>query len=186
MLVGCGMNTGANMSKTIVLTNKYYYVWDYIKYGAPKCIVKGCNEHQVMRTRGGKPELYTKTGQPKFRKYCANCNSEDYKRSYKKDYCENKDGRLGWKCKHIPIPKWVPMKFGISNFFNEYDVDHIDSNRNNNHSSNFHTLCKSCHNLKTRLEADGYSFGVINGKAVQVAQPVWLSPILEKKIKRYL
>jgi 5-methylcytosine-specific restriction endonuclease McrA len=72
----------------------------------------------------------------------------DYQRSihpylrYRKQYCENKDGRLGFKC--TTTLYWQGM----------LDVDHIDGNHLNNKPKNLQTLCKCCHSYKTNVNED--------------------------------
>ena len=61
---------------------------------------------------------------------------------YRKDYCENKDKRLGFKC--TTNIYWEGM----------LDVDHIDGNHTNNDRSNLQTLCKCCHAYKSNLNED--------------------------------
>ena len=60
----------------------------------------------------------------------------------KKTYCENRDGRFGYRCTaHIPYP-------GV------LELDHIDGNREHNVASNIQTLCKNCHSFKGHLSND--------------------------------
>lgn len=77
------------------------------------------------------------------------------------DYCENKDGRLGFKC-NITLPtremldaaghnEWMPKQF--------LEVDHIDGNSDNNVEDNLQTLCKHCHMMKTYKEGDNRTLG---------------------------
>jgi hypothetical protein len=64
-------------------------------------------------------------------------NSKHPYRQYRKDYCENIDGRLGFRCTTTII--WE----------GQLDVDHIDENPKNDDLSNLQTLCKCCHAVKT-------------------------------------
>ena len=68
----------------------------------------------------------------------------DYNNKYlgKKEYCENKDGRLGFKCTAKIIHRTM------------LQVDHIDGNPSNNDPSNKQTLCANCHRYKTFTEGD--------------------------------
>jgi hypothetical protein len=60
-------------------------------------------------------------------------------RKYRKDYCENVDGRLGYKCtSHI---FWHGM----------LDVDHINENPTDNNPENLQTLCACCHRYKGNI-----------------------------------
>lgn len=62
---------------------------------------------------------------------------------YRKDYCENRDGRLGIVC------AWTgPFEKG------QLGCDHIDGNRFNNDESNIQTLCSMCHARKTHMNKD--------------------------------
>ena len=111
----------------------------------PKCVTVGCN-----RT-GQHTGNYSKvTGLPSFRKTCAKSHSLQYGlngweyKQYRKDYCENVDGRLGHVCTTTIVdPNW------------ELDADHIDGNHANNAEENIQTLCACCHRVKTRQEGDG-------------------------------
>ena len=111
----------------------------------PKCVTVGCN-----RT-GQHTGNYSKvTGLPSFRKTCAKCHSLQYGlngweyKQYRKDYCENVDGRVGHVCTTTFVdPNW------------ELDADHIDGNHANNAEENIQTLCACCHRVKTRQEGDG-------------------------------
>jgi len=63
-------------------------------------------------------------------------NSKHPYRKYRKDYCENRDGRLGFKCTTTIV--WDGM----------LDVDHIDEDPSHNKPANLQTLCKCCHAYK--------------------------------------
>ena len=63
-----------------------------------------------------------------------------YKHYKKKDYCENIDGRLGFKC------GWVRKFFSFM-----LDVDHIDDDHTNDTPGNHQTLCRNCHQYKSNL-----------------------------------
>jgi hypothetical protein len=60
-------------------------------------------------------------------------------RKYRKDHCENRDGRLGFVCTTTII--WE----------GQLDVDHIDENPSNDNPSNLQTLCKCCHAVKSNV-----------------------------------
>ena len=62
--------------------------------------------------------------------------------AYRKEYCENRDSRLGFKCTATIILQ------------GQLSVDHIDGNHNNNDESNLQTLCHNCHNYKTFINED--------------------------------
>ena len=89
-------------------------------------------------------------------------NATDYKNSkhpylqYRKKYCENNDGRLGFACitklhtqetlNSIGLKHWRPWHF--------LQVDHIDGNSSNNDPNNLQTLCSDCHRIKTYTNKD--------------------------------
>lgn len=69
-------------------------------------------------------------------------NSKHPYLKYRKNYCENTDGRLGYVC--TTTIEWTGM----------LDVDHIDGNPSNNNPINLQTLCKCCHAYKTHVSKD--------------------------------
>ena len=69
-------------------------------------------------------------------------NSRHPYRQHRKDRCENRDGRLGFKCNYkIRHPA-------------QLQVDHIDGNHINNDISNLQTLCANCHTYKSHVSGD--------------------------------
>ena len=66
-------------------------------------------------------------------------NSKHPYRQYRKDYCENIDGRLGFVCTTTIV--WDGM----------LDVDHIDEDPSNNNPKNLQTLCSCCHKYKSNI-----------------------------------
>jgi hypothetical protein len=69
-------------------------------------------------------------------------------KKYRKDFCENIDGRLGFKCTTTIIdPEW------------QLDTDHINGDPSENREENLQTLCKCCHSIKTRDSKDYASPG---------------------------
>jgi len=110
---------------------------DLLSNGLPKCIVEGCN--QSGQNTGNK----RKDGSVVYRAQCSGHHSMRYGldggyRIYKKDFCENVDGRLGFICTTNVIDQCM------------LDVDHIDYNHENNNPKNLQTLCSCCHNYKTK------------------------------------
>ena len=113
----------------------------------PICIIDGCcNPRQYVGR-------HDKNGYPAFRQRCAPhhiqfcadnkgltpthwSNSFHPYRKWRKTYCENIDGRLGFKCTTNVI--WDGM----------LDTDHMDGNPANNKKENMQTLCKCCHTYK--------------------------------------
>ena len=66
---------------------------------------------------------------------------------HKINYCENKDGRLGFVC-----PSDMLYNFKLFGNFSFLDADHIDENKKNNDGENFQTLCHApCHLFKSQL-----------------------------------
>lgn len=74
-------------------------------------------------------------------------NSKHPYRKFRKKFCENKDKRLGYKCKY---------KIRHSS---QLQVDHIDGNPANNKRKNLQTLCANCHLFKTHKHKDYLSAG---------------------------
>jgi hypothetical protein len=74
----------------------------------------------------------------------------DYK-IYRKDYCENIDGRLGFKCTTTIIDAaW------------QLDADHVNGDPTSHETlgaAAIQTLCKCCHAIKTKNEKDYMSPG---------------------------
>lgn len=78
-----------------------------------------------------------------FKSFIDYLNSKHRYRQFRKDYCENIDGRLdGNPCTTTII------------LLAQLDVDHIDGNPDNNDESNLQTLCKCCHTYKTLTNKD--------------------------------
>jgi 5-methylcytosine-specific restriction endonuclease McrA len=128
-------------------------------FGArPICVNKGCKrEQQFMGT-------YRKDGTPHFRKLCAPChykscaekkgqsvtewtNAMHEYRKYRKNYCENRDGRLGYICRYT-------IKFS-----GQLQVDHKNGKPTDNRPANLQTFCANCHIYKTHLNEDFKSPG---------------------------
>ena len=88
-----------------------------------------------------------KNGTKRWRPVCGRCHLASYGAkpldegvvAVKKEYCENKDSRLGYECTaHIPYP-------GV------LELDHIDGD---NIIENIQTLCKNCHSYKSHKNND--------------------------------
>lgn len=82
-----------------------------------------------------------------FKSYTDYENSKHPYRRYRKNYCENADGRLNYKCTTTIVDDYL------------LDVDHIDGNPSNNDPSNLQTLCACCHRVKTRMYEDYKTMG---------------------------
>jgi len=103
----------------------------------PKCVNAGCNNNVIVRDW----KYYS------FKHLCSNCNNRMKEGRpprpgvtyYKKKFCENRDGRLGFTC-----PVNEKFKFPHSVLHG----DHIDGDHENNIPINLQTLCSICHHLK--------------------------------------
>ena len=122
---------------------------DWINAGneIPICVNKGCNKEVAIRhwSLQGKPSLKTE---------CSRCSNARIKGKiipgiiyHKKNYCENKDGILGFICPMDPS-RYSEFPSDI------YDMDHKDSDHHNNSPDNLVTLCKVCHTRKGRQNGD--------------------------------
>lgn len=80
----------------------------------------------------------------KFRAICNQCD--------KKQYCKTKPERqtvLNYRA----FKKTICERCGfVPEHLCQLDVDHIDTNHDNNDPSNLQTLCANCHRLKTWKE----------------------------------
>ncbi len=121
--------------KTQAMLNKEKYIAE--GNSIPICVNQGCNNDVVVRDW----KYYS------FKHMCSDCSRRlrdklDPRpgvKFYKKDYCENIDGRLGFKC---PVnPDW---EFPNSVLHG----DHINGDHEDNRPENLQTLCSICHHLK--------------------------------------
>ena len=105
-------------------------------------------------------------GNLKFSQYCEKHGGTPYHLQWRKPYCENVDGRLGFECTTYihydpPLPKSI--KWLVDYGFPQpmLEVDHIDGNPYNEpvDGSNFQTLCSCCHKYKSWKSGDGQSAG---------------------------
>lgn len=148
----------------------------------PRCIHPGCNEPRaiVNTTKDGLPvyrkwchkhhnkRTAAKHGLKTIAEITARRNGfnevRDYRNSthpylkYRKDYCENIDGRLGFICTTTIVDKLM------------LDVDHISGNSDNNRKNNLQTLCKCCHAYKTIKYKDYKTPGRKARKAAKLAK----------------
>jgi len=124
----------------------------------PKCVNAGCDRDSAARNWGNwsfKSECPRCMAARKDKRYIER-DGEKYiiDRNqkeigvviHKKDYCENYDGHLGFKC---PVPRdgWVGFESGL-------DLDHKDGDHYNNTTENVGTYCKLCHGRKSIMEGD--------------------------------
>ena len=119
----------------------------------PKCQVPGCNKNAHNTNTTLKPrwrksswvaEKYNVEGYvcQKHHSIHYGMGGWDYKIN-RKTYCENIDGRLGFKCTTTIVDsEW------------QLDCDHKDGDPSNNSEDNLQTLCKCCHAIKTRDSKD--------------------------------
>ena len=92
-------------------------------------------------------KLVKKHGVPTYSALTGPCSAYGL---YRKNYCENIDGRLGFVCTTTIINK---TELGLD-WYGMVDVDHIDGNPSNQSPENCQTLCKCCHAYKTHLYKD--------------------------------
>ena len=128
--------------KTQAMINKE----NYLASGKtiPICVNEGCNNNVIVRDW----KYYS------FKHMCSDCTSRLQKglpprdpsvTFYKKNYCENKDARLGFKCP-------VDEKFEFPN--SVLHGDYINGNHEDNRLDNLQTLCCICHHLKGLKSGD--------------------------------
>ena len=118
------------------------------------CKVFGCNtpgQHMGKRNKDGTIRRRNLCANHHYRYTAAKkgLNENQWKNSfhkykkYRKEYCENIDGRLGFKCTTTIVnPYW------------QIDTDHINGDPNDNRPENLQTLCKCCHPIKTMQNKD--------------------------------
>ena len=113
----------------------------------PQCINHGCNKDVAIRH-------WSAQGDPSLKTECSRCSSARIKGNivegiqfHKKNYCENKDSILEFKC---PMDKTRYDEFPSD----IYDMDHKDGNHHNNTPENLITICKVCHARKGREVGD--------------------------------
>jgi len=131
----------------------------------PKCQVPGCNKNAHNTNTTLKPRWrksswvaekynvegyvcgkhhFTKIANDNgFEKLSSFLNTYHPYKKYRKTYCENIDGRLGFKCTTTIVDsEW------------QLDCDHKDGDPSNNSEDNLQTLCKCCHAYKTNTSKD--------------------------------
>lgn len=125
------------------LYNEFLKEYEELTYPSgwkhPKiCVVIGCNKkvHYSGKRKDGSDVLKTLCGVH----HSIRLLSGDWEyKVYRKNYCENKDGRLGFVCDGtIHDPEW------------QLTVDHINETHEDNKIENLQTLCHNCHFMKTK------------------------------------
>ena len=87
-------------------------------------------------------------------------NSKHPYRKYRKNFCENIDERLGFKCTTTAPPQELIEELIESGYYEGHlQVDHIDGDPSNNDPDNLQTLCACCHVFKTAIDKDYLSPG---------------------------
>lgn len=125
----------------------------------PKCCIKNCKKKTTLLGTNH-------TGELKFSNYCETHGGTPFHLSHRKTWCENEDGRLGFKCTSTiiwdpPLPEGCDKTVDYGYPQPMLQVDHIDGNPYNEplDGSNFQTLCCNCHMYKTWKNGDGQSAG---------------------------
>ena len=107
---------------------------------APRCSENGCDNYA------------DNAGNGRYHLRCSMHHKKKYKmlgwnyKLFRKDFCENIDGRLGYRCTTTIVkPNW------------QLEVDHIDGDRYNKSVENYQTLCSCCHRYKTYINEENLS-----------------------------
>lgn len=125
--------SGQRVFRDLIISGKYK--------GRPKCTVEGCDKpgHDIGVKRKDGSKIYRATcAKHHFTRY--GIGDWSYKQ-YRKNYCENIDGRLGFVCTTTILPDFADSML---------DADHINNNHDDDRESNIQTLCACCHRVKTR------------------------------------
>jgi hypothetical protein len=108
----------------------------------PSGALCGCPAHVVRNNGHGKVDYRKVNGfwicSSHYKKITRN-NTGHYT-NHKKNYCENIDGRLGFKCQCNIVDDC------------QLSVDHKDGDHNNDDPDNLQTLCHNCHAVKTKQD----------------------------------
>lgn len=134
-------------SKKLSLSKQHLQKWLDSGKSIPLCINIGCEKFVAIRH-------WSAQGDPSLKTECSRCSNARIKGKnivgitfHKKNYCENKNSILGFKC---------PMNPELYHEFPSdcYDMDHIDGNHHNNTVDNLITICKICHARKGKENDD--------------------------------
>jgi len=139
-------NETARMKMSKRMPNKHLEEWLASGNILPKCINTGCARTVAIRHWSNKiPSLKTECSK------CASCRKTgkilEGITVVKKNYCENKDGILGFVCPFDPAR--------YSEFPSDcFHMDHKDGNHENNVLENIITICSICHARKGKESGD--------------------------------
>ena len=123
------------------------------------CSVPGCGK------KGQHMGRYGKNGQPYRRSKCVKHHQQQYNMgrheylNHRKNYCENVDSRLGYKCTSTIV--WE----------GQLTVDHINGIHDDNRVENLQTLCHNCHSYKTFINQDWEDKRTANTATFSVVNP---------------
>lgn len=136
--------------------------WVREEYGVEEGWV--CKKHhnrKIAERRGEKSILHVLARNAGFGdNVTAYTNSKHPYLKYRKSYCENQDGRLGFTCSYTGPSTEQLLEMGVNDTFMGWlQVDHIDGNSDNNTKENLQTLCACCHTVKTAINKDYSSPG---------------------------
>jgi len=118
------------------MVRDYYDGWANYRKWCSSCHNKRTAEKHGLKSIA---EVVAKKQGLTLTEYINRCHPS---RRYRKSYCENQDGRLGYACTTTVI--WDGM----------LDVDHINGNPSDDREENCQTLCKCCHAYKTSIFRD--------------------------------
>jgi 5-methylcytosine-specific restriction endonuclease McrA len=116
----------------------------------PKCQVPGCNKtaqnagyERWRKASWVKEKFGVEEGYVCHAHHCTKyeIGGWEYKQ-FRKTYCENTDGRLGYICTATIINE------------GQLDADHINGDPSDNREENIQTLCANCHRVKTIQNKD--------------------------------
>lgn len=113
----------------------------------PVCQIDGCGNHAMYQYQYDDGEWKWRVRHGKI--ICSAHHNQGWHPTlrHRKDYCENIDGRLGYRCTTTVV--WMGM----------LDVDHKNGKPNDDRPVNLQTLCKCCHAYKTHMNKDYASPG---------------------------
>tara|TARA_R110002072_G_scaffold47140_1_gene130210 strand:- start:4257 stop:4781 length:525 start_codon:yes stop_codon:yes gene_type:complete len=145
--------TSMNIDETVKLSVNKKKLQEWLSKGnsLPKCINYGCINDVAIRH-------WSAQNDPSLKTECSRCSSARIKNKsldgiifHKKNYCENKDGILGFIC---PMDKTRYNEFPCD----VYHMDHVDGNHHNNNIDNLKTFCSICHARKGKESGDFNAF----------------------------